>query len=146
MIKDRVLILLSKDDKKLLMQWKGPFAEVEKIAEVNVYSIKVENKQTFYANMLKKYVERRTKSKGKENDFDGVVGSVLSVAAARINERNENGADEAIDEDSLLELGMTQPKETVADITFGSQLNTEPKTQLQKLISMFKHIYRLTRK
>ena len=82
MSKDRVLILLSKDDKKLLMQWKGPFAEVEKIAEVNVYSIKVENKQTFYANMLKKHVERRTKSKGKENDFDGVVGSVLSVAAA----------------------------------------------------------------
>ena len=53
--------------------------------------------------MLKKDVKRGAQVKGKDGDFDGVVGFVLPVAAVSVIECSENGADKAVDDNNLLE-------------------------------------------
>jgi len=54
---DKVLLLLSTDHNKLLMQWKGPHEVIERVRGHN-YRIQLPNKvKMFHANMLKRYVE-----------------------------------------------------------------------------------------
>ena len=55
---DQVLILLSTDSNKLLMQWRGPYT-VESRVGANNYIIKMGSKtKTYHVNMLKKYIAR----------------------------------------------------------------------------------------
>jgi hypothetical protein len=57
-IGDEVLILLPTESNKLLMQWKGLFAIVEKMGDMD-YRVNVEGKiKNLHVNLLKKYVER----------------------------------------------------------------------------------------
>jgi hypothetical protein len=57
-------------------------------------------------------------------------------------EQSESGPEGAVDDESLLELGTMQPKETVRDVTFGQQLNDEQKVQLQEVVKQYEHIAR----
>ena len=53
-----MLVLLTTDHNKLLMQWKGPF-EVSAVVGLNDYKVKVKGKEgVYHANLLKKYFER----------------------------------------------------------------------------------------
>ena len=57
---DKVLLLLPTDTNKLLMQWKGPF-EIMECRNDNNYRVQLNGRlKLFHANMLKKYVERKT--------------------------------------------------------------------------------------
>ena len=57
---DTVLILLPTDQNKLLLQWKGPFKVLNRIAKYD-YSIDVNGKsRTFHINMLKEYIQRKS--------------------------------------------------------------------------------------
>ena len=56
---DKVLLLLPTDSNKLLLQWKGPYEDVEVVNRMD-YKIDVNGVvSTYHANMLKQYVERR---------------------------------------------------------------------------------------
>ena len=122
-IGSKVLLLLPTDKNKLLLQWKGPFV-AESIVGVNDYGIKVGDKvKTFHANMLKEYVEKQTtqvkereEASPKKSDREIEGSSVLHVAAAAVIEQSESGPEGAVDDESLLELGTMQPKETVRDV------------------------------
>ena len=140
----QVLILLPTDKKKHLMQWKGPF-EIRKIIGINDYGVKVGPKiKTFYANMLKEYVERQrdqdTKRVERRGD-EAISASVLHLAGPAVIERNESGPEEAVDDNDLLEIGSTRQRETATDVTFGQQLNAEQRAQLQQLIKRYEHIF-----
>ena len=150
---DKVLILLPTDKNKLLMQWKGPF-EVEKIVGTNDYGIQVGGKvKTFHANMLKKYIERKTADdvKDQKQELDGdddgddkensVGGPVLHLTAASIIETSIGGSNGAVDDEELLELGPTAPKETAADVVLGERLTEEQRVQLEELIDRYEHIF-----
>ena len=55
---DQVLILLSTERNKLLMQWRGPYT-VESRVGVNDYRLKIGSKtKTYHVNMLKQYIAR----------------------------------------------------------------------------------------
>ena len=57
-IGDQVLVLLPTDSNKLLMQWKGPFYVVKRVAHHD-FCIDMNGKErTFHANLLKRYVTR----------------------------------------------------------------------------------------
>ena len=57
---DQVLVLLPTNNNKLTMQWKGPFAVIDKPYK-NDFKIQMKKKtRTFHANMLKKYIERES--------------------------------------------------------------------------------------
>jgi hypothetical protein len=148
---DKVLILLPTDKNKLLMQWKGPF-EVEKIVGTNDYGIQVGGKvKTFHANMLKKYIERKTADdvKDQKQELDGddddkgdsVGGPVLHLTAASIIETSIGGSNGAVDDEELLELGPTAPKETAADVVLGERLTEEQRVQIEELIDRYEHIF-----
>ena len=150
---DKVLILLPTDKNKLLMQWKGPF-EVEKIVGTNDYGIQVGGKvKTFHANMLKKYIERKTADdvKDQKQELDGdddgddkgnsVGGPVLHLTAASIIETSIGGSNGTVDDEELLELGPTAPKETAADVVLGERLTEEQRVQLEELIDRYEHIF-----
>ena len=56
---DKVLLLLSTESNKLLLQWKGPYEVVEIVNRMD-YRIDVDNiVGTHHANMLKQYAERK---------------------------------------------------------------------------------------
>ena len=141
---DKVLILLPTDKNMLLMQWKGPL-EVEKIVGTNDYGIQVGGKvKTFHANMLKKYIERKTADddvNNRKQELDGgddgdnkgdsVGGPVLHLTAASIIETSVGGSKGAVDDEELLELGPTVPKETAADVVLGERMTEEQRVQIE---------------
>jgi len=56
---DNVLLLLPIENNKLTLAWRGPYAFVEKVGEVD-YKIRVtpDKIKTYHINMLKKYHQR----------------------------------------------------------------------------------------
>ena len=70
---DKVLLLLTTDNNQLLLQWKGPYDIIQKVA-VNDYRIQIgENTKTFHANMFRKNVNKE-KSENKRMNDDVVQG------------------------------------------------------------------------
>ena len=64
-----MLLLLPTDNNRLLLQWKGPYYIIQKVA-VNDYRIQIgENTNTFHANMLRKYVSREKSEDKRMNDY-----------------------------------------------------------------------------
>lgn len=56
---DRVLLLLTAEQNKLLMKWKGPFRVLEKIGPVD-YKVQLPNRtKIFHVNLLKRYYDRK---------------------------------------------------------------------------------------
>ena len=55
---DKVLLLLPTETSKLTMQWKGPYKVIRLFGQ-NDYVIDIGKENTFHANMLKKYHDRR---------------------------------------------------------------------------------------
>ena len=65
---DKVLLLLPTDINKLLLQWRGPYDIIQKMA-VNGYRIQIgENTKTFHANMLRNYLSREKSENKIMND------------------------------------------------------------------------------
>ncbi|KAL8585224.1 hypothetical protein ACOMHN_013239 [Nucella lapillus] len=62
----KVLVLLTEEQNKLRILWKGPFTVIEKLSPVN-YSIDMDGrKKVFHINMLKEYVERTNVAVNKD--------------------------------------------------------------------------------
>ena len=93
----KVLILLPTNRNKPLLQWKGLYTVTEIVGTCD-YKVKVKERDKIYhGNLLKLYSER-------ENEGIEVAASAQSY---------EDGA---VDDASLLELGITQGKETYKDV------------------------------
>ncbi|CAB4032356.1 Hypothetical predicted protein [Paramuricea clavata] len=109
--------------------------------------------KTFHANMLKKYIERKNADDVKnrkqelgggddgDNEGDSVGGPVFHLTAVSIIETSIGGSTGAVDDEEVLELGPTVPKETVADVVLGERLTEEQRVQLDELIDRYEHIF-----
>jgi len=75
-IGDSVLLLLSTENNKLTVAWRGPYEVIERVGEVD-YRIRVtpDKIRTYHINMLKKYHERK---KNKELESDNISESKVS--------------------------------------------------------------------
>ena len=132
------------------MLWKGPF-KVDSSTGVNDYCIKVGEKlRTFQVHLLKKHVECETEIESRvkaqrkteeisESPFKSE--NVFQVTGASIIELGEGCADEAVDDNDLLELGSTVSKELVVDVTFGEQLNEDQRKQAEELVGLFEALF-----
>ena len=106
---DLVLVLLPTDKNKLLMQWKGPF-EINSQIRANNYKIAMGDKlKTWHVNMLKRYFSRDTSAKS-------LAGSMNEKVVEEHSDFNCN---------DLLEFPVVVAKETIDDVTLGSQLSSE---------------------
>ena len=122
---DKVLILLPTDNNKLLMQWKGPFTIVAK-SGIADYKVDVHGKiKTFHANLLKRYVERKSETP-----------EVLSTCAV-IEEEPFGNADES---DFPLEILPSEASETHKDVNIDKGLTEQQQEDVGKILTEFKDV------
>ena len=137
---EKVLVLLPTDHNKLLMPWKGPF-EVSSAVGLNNYRVKVEGKEKVYhANLLKKYFER------DEATTEGTVAVVKlddNFKEDMYREIEECKVKDAEDDDNVdfLEIGGYDAKESVADVTTGSNLTDEQRSEFMDLANQFSSLF-----
>ena len=133
-------MLLPTDHNKLLMQWKGPF-EVSSVVGLNDYRVKVKGKEKVYhANLLKKYFER------DEATTEGAVAVVKADDHFKEDmhcEIEECEVKDAEDDDNVdfLEIGGYDAKESVADVTTGSNLTDEQRSEFMDLANEFSSLF-----
>lgn len=137
---EKVLMLLPTDHNKLLMQCKGPF-EVSSVVGLNDYRVEVKGKEKVYhANLLKKYFER------DEATTEGVVAVVKADDHFKEDmhyEIEESEVKDAEDDDNVdfLEIGGYAVKESVADVTTGSNLTEEQFSEFMDLANQFSSLF-----
>ena len=130
---DKVLVLLSTDHNKLLMQWKGP-CEVSAVVGLNDYKVRVKGKErVYYANLLKKYFER-------EESLS--AGAVAVEANANIckNEHVESEEVDPVDNIDFLEIGGYVSKEPVNDVANADNLSHEQRAEFMDLANEFQSL------
>ena len=141
---DEVLLLLPDDNNKLLMQWRGPFAVIEKVNQVD-YVIRIKGKnKTFHANLLKKY-HRRSKvidDKGSEKSksSDEAIASV-SVIDEADTEGEQDHSYMSMDQNLRVHFPTYIPKESVKDVHINEDLKLECQQQVENLISEFPDVF-----
>ena len=122
---DLVLVLLPTDKNKLLMQWKGPF-EIDSQIRANNYKIAMGDKlKTWHVNMLKRYFSRDTSAKS-------LAGSMNEEVVEEHSNFNCN---------DLLEFPVVVAKETIDDVTLGSQLSSEQRSELSDVLKDYVSVF-----
>ena len=119
------------------MQWNGPF-EVSSVVGLNDYRVKVKGEEKVYhANLLKKYFER------DEATTEGAVAVVKADDHFKEDMHceiiEECEVKDAEDDDNVdfLEIGGYDAKESVADVTTGSNLTDEQRSEFMDLANQF---------
>ena len=156
---DRVLLLLPTSSNKLLMQWRGPYEVVGKVARHN-YSLQVgKKKKTYHANLMKRYVERSSEQgddvtqRDDQEDSESLPGRIDDVDDDDDHEADETSlmagnAIQVIDDNdgdnSDSNVGISFPcleqTEGVDDVTFGEGIDASKQAKMETLIHEFADI------
>ena len=120
---DKVLLLLPTDSNKLLLQWKGPYEVVEVVNRME-YKIDVNGVvSTYYANMLKQYVERR-------NELSHCLLSAEAI--------------ESVDDDDIEEFPLddctfptAKKPESFRDVRISNTLTSEQRKEGETLMKQY---------
>ena len=129
-------MVLPTDHNKLLMQWNVPF-EVSSIVGLNDYRVKVNGKEEVYhANLLKQYFERDEATK---EEAVAVLKADDHFKEDMHREIEKCEVEDAEDDDNVdfLEIGGYDAKESVADVTTGSNLTDEQYSEFMDLANQF---------
>ena len=129
---DKVLVLLSTDHNKLLMQWKGSF-EVSAVVGLSDYKVRVKRKErAYHANLLKKYFERE----------DSVSVGAVAVGTSA-NEHVESGVEEVdpVEGSDFLEIGGYVAKESVNVVVIGDNLSYEQRAEFMDLANELQSLF-----
>ena len=114
---------------------KVPF-QVSSVVGLNDYKVKIKGKEKVYhANLLKKYFER------EETTVEGAVA--VEAGATSIDDAVDCAAkvDDAEEEVDFLELGGYVAKETIEDVTSGTNLTNEQRTEFTDLAKQFTKLF-----
>jgi hypothetical protein len=125
---DQVLLLLPTDNNKLIMQWKGPFTVLDKIAP-NDYRIDLNGKpRVFHANMLKLYLCR-----GQQVSEDSVVAAQAVVTIQDEEEEQCSSRD--------VMFYPINGSETWKDVQVNQELDQVKINQVWKVIEEYSHVF-----
>jgi len=118
-----LLLLLSTDGNKFLMQWKGPF-EIVECGNDNNYRVQLDGRvKMFHANMLKKYHVRENADESTH---------IVGVAAVDDSHEFEMG--------EITEL-VNEQKETYQDVHVNPQADEDKKKQVVELLKEFQDVF-----
>ena len=120
---DKVLLLLPTDSYKLLLKWKGPYEVVEVVNRMD-YKIDVNGVvNTYHANMLKQYVERR-------NELSHCLLSAEAI--------------ESVDDDDIEEFPLNdctfptaKKPESFRDVSISNTLTSEQCKEVETLMKQY---------
>ena len=144
-INDAVLILLSTDENKLLMQWKGPYKVFDRIGRCD-YKIFVKGKvKQFHANLQKKYVSR---DEAGVVQIAGVARSIFETQAqglcemafagiidGSIDEGAEVGESSSVNDEDLIELPDFRGKESIEDVKVNPYLSVTQRKEIREILN-----------
>ena len=142
---DEVLLLLPTDTNKLLMQWKGPFLVENKLSTMNYCIDMGGRKQTFHANLLKKYFRRKQIHQGQADDGkSNTLGALTIISSAVIEDDDEEIIDDHeswnVTSSELIHLPPIEQKETSKDVRLGQKLDSTKLCKAKRAIDNFKDV------
>ena len=138
---DQVLILLSTDSNKLLIQWRGPYTMESRVAAKD-YRIKMESKtKRHHVNMLKKYIAREPEvdvvhTSNKDDVVHTSNKDDVTIAVAGVIYQD---TDPELGEVPGLE-GIHQ-KEGVRDVKLGEDLSEDHRHMLKDLTQRYPDVF-----
>ena len=137
---DEVLLLLPTDHNKLLMQWKGPFKITKKLSVMNYQIDMGSRKQTFHANLLKRYYRREQDIPESEEKLGAL--SVIATAVIEEEKDDEVAAHEpfSMTNEELLHLPPLTPKETEKDVKMSPELDDSQQREVKRILGNFKDV------
>ena len=122
---EQVLVLLPKNNNKLLLQWQGPFPVVEVVNKMD-YRVNFNGKvRTFHANMLKAYISRTPEE---------TANSFITVNAAVIDE----GID---DEEPIQEMNFPSGDSTYQDVDINPELSPEEQESARQVLLDYSEVF-----
>ena len=161
---DQVLLLLPTSSNKLLMQWRGPYEVIGKVARNN-YSLQIGNKKkTFHANLMKRYLARTADERhddvtqnDDDNDFESEVtlqepgdNDVIGDIGDGISEQSVStcSAIQVIDDsdaencDSVVGISFPSLEQTegVNDVKFGEGIDEDRREEMYALTHEFEDV------
>ena len=146
---DEVLILLPTEESKLLMQWQGPYKVVGTIGRCD-YKILVKGKiKSFHANLLKKYVSRHEAGAVLVSDVESVFEieayglcemAFASIIDSGIDEDEEVGEDNSVNDGDFLELPDFKGNESIADVKVNPDLSEIQKKEVREILNDFRDV------
>ena len=144
-VADKVLILLSADNKKLSMQWRGPYT-VKGCQGGDKYQIEVNRKTiNYHINMLKQYVERDKNNDSErttKNCAQGVMGTGQGINLVGVSVgTTQEQKDYSIDEEALMDLGSFQQKEGLQDVCLGVNLGEAQQEEIMDVLGKFNDVF-----
>ena len=121
---DKVLLLLSTESNKLLLQWKGPYEVVEIVNRMD-YRVDVDGVVGMYhANMLKQYVERKN-----------VTLHCLLSAEANVTVNEETDTEKfGLDDCAFLTAKQAQ---LYNDVSIPDALTSEQRAEVKALVEQY---------
>ena len=135
---DQVLLLLPTKLNKLVMQWQGPFYIIKKVRE-NDYVINLDGQhKMFHANMLRKYLVRKT----IDNGMVILCGCRhLEIATGGMAENDSleetDTCEERSDDIKYCPLRATQ---TWKDVIFSTDLNEDQQREVRQLLEEYSDV------
>ena len=114
--KDKVLLLLTTDPNKLLMQRKGPYSVISRFGERNRHCVQGNKKmKNYYANILKQYIEKRNDDKTPKLNIEDQHITLRDICTrGRFS----------VDDHKLMELINHKRKEKTRNVKLGIGLTT----------------------
>jgi len=133
---DKVIVLLPTKRNKLLMQWRGPFAIIERKGPMD-YRVNIDGKEkTLHANLLRQYVERVQVATASVVQELGILSAVCSAIIEEESDVNK--------EDSAMNSIFTAPnsiqKETIDDVEMSNKLTVQQENDIRYLLMEFKDV------
>nr|XP_054759498.1 uncharacterized protein LOC129265535 [Lytechinus pictus] len=160
---DWVLLLLPTSSNKLLMQWRGPYKVVGKVARHN-YSLQIgQKRKTFHANLMKRYIMRSSgdpliEATQKDDEDDIVSEKPLSEQS---DDDDVNEVDEQVEETALatgnaiqvisdsdgengdvaeMSFPTLDQTEGIKDVSYGEGIGKDQRAIMEELIHEFEDI------
>ena len=120
---DKVLLLLSTDSNKLLLQWKGPNEVVEVVNRMD-YKIDVNGfVSTYHANMLKQYAEGR-------NELSQCLLSAEAIESVDDHDNEEFQLDDCT-------FPMGKKPESYRGVSISDTLTSEQRKEVETLMKQY---------
>ena len=120
---DKVLLLLPTDSNKLLLQWKSPYEVVEVVNRMD-YKIDVNGVvSTYYANMLKQYVERR-------NELSHCLLSAKAIESVDDDDNEDFPLDDCT-------FPTAKKPESYRDVSISDTLTSEQRKEVETLMKQY---------
>ena len=119
------------------MQWKGPYEIMSSCGKSNDYHVEVNKKvKTFYANMLRKYIERADQDGAPQQNSDGkqIMSCDVCIAILGGNE------DLSVNDDEMMELANCHEKETVQNVKLGDKLTKTQQEEMMNTLSRHEEV------